>query len=239
MILRSTPIGDYDKRLVILTKEKGKITVFARGARRSKSSLSGKTNPFSFGQFRVGSGSSAYYLKQAEITNYFMEMGQDYERNCYGCYFLEFADYYSRENVEELLLLKLLYQSLRALIKDSIPNALVKYIFELKTIVINGEYPEFFVCMDCQQELQEGYFSVEKSGVFCPSCRQNRKDTIYIDSSLLYTIQYIITSNIETLYTFVLKEDTFCKFQKIMTLYRNYYIDKEFKSLTLLEEINQ
>lgn len=236
MILRSMPQGDYDKRLVILTKEKGKITVFARGARRSNHVLSGKTNSFSFGIFTIGNGSSAYYLKQADISNYFMEMGQDYERNCYGCYLLEFADYYTHECSDELPMLKLLYQSMRALLKDSIPNALVRTIFELKTLVINGEYPEVFRCMKCHKELTSGWFSVEKSGMFCKECHQEIKDGIYVDGSLLYAMQYIVTSDITKLYTFVLKEDIFRKFQKIMTLYRKRYIDKEFKSLALLEE---
>ena len=39
-------------------------------------------------------------------------------------------------------MLKLLYQSLRALLKPAIPNRLVRRIFELKTMVINGEYTE-------------------------------------------------------------------------------------------------
>lgn len=57
-----------------------------------------------------------------------------------------------------------------------------------------------------------------------------------MDASVLYTLQFIVTAEIEKLYTFVVKEDTFTIIKKIMTLYRQRYIDCEFKSLSVLEE---
>lgn len=56
-------------------------------------------------------------------------------------YFAEVADYYTRENNDEREMMKLLYQSLRALCADSLPNPLVQCVFECKAIAVNGEFP--------------------------------------------------------------------------------------------------
>lgn len=140
MVMKASPVGEYDKRLVLLTRERGKITAFARGAKRPGNMLMAPSRPFAFGQFRVFEGRDAYNLQSAEISNYFDALCMDMELSCYGQYFLEFADYYARENLDETHMLLLLYQSLRALTKPQIPNRLVQRIFELKAMVINGEY---------------------------------------------------------------------------------------------------
>lgn len=142
MVIRASAFGEADRRLVLLTRERGKITVFSRGCKRPGNALMAASRPFAFGTFYLVEGREAYNLQRAEIMNYFEEIAGDMEAACYGSYFLELADYYSRENLEGTDLLKLLYQSLRALLKPALPNPLVRRVFELKAMVLNGEYSQ-------------------------------------------------------------------------------------------------
>lgn len=141
IILKQSPVGEYDRHISLLTKERGKLSAFARGARKPGSRLAAATNPFSFGCFRLYEGRNSYTLSEADIQNHFEELRTDYIGACFGMYFAEVADYYTRENNDEREMLKLLYQSLRALCAPSLPNPLVRCIFECKAIAVNGEFP--------------------------------------------------------------------------------------------------
>lgn len=141
IILKAEPFGEYDRRIVILTKERGKIAAFAKGSRKQGSRLLAATNPFCFGEFKLFEGRTSYSVSEAVISNYFEELRDDFEGACYGMYFNEMMDYYTRENNDEKEMLKLLYQSLRALCHKGFTHSLVRYIFEIKALAINGEYP--------------------------------------------------------------------------------------------------
>lgn len=235
MVLSAAPIGEYDRRIVLLTKERGKLSAFAKGARRQNSALMGMTNPFSFGQFTLYEGRTAYNLMQANISNYFMELSTDFEGAYYGFYFMEFADYYTREYNDETQMLKLLYQSLRALVSKKFPYELIRCIFELKTLVINGEYPEVFQCTNCGAKDRGMVFSSKNHGLVCEECQSLASDGIALDDSTLYTLQYIVSSPIEKLYTFAVSKEVLLRLKKMMKQYLGMYVDKQFKSLEILE----
>ena len=142
MVLSAMPIGEYDRRIVILTKEMGKISAFAKGARRQGSALAAGSRPFSFGEFSLVVGRNSYTVRSMQISNYFENITQNFENTCMGTYFLEFAEYYTRENNDDTEMLKLLYQSLRALNVKSIKHRLVKTVYELKSMMISGDYSD-------------------------------------------------------------------------------------------------
>jgi len=238
MVLKSAPIGDYDKRVVILTKEMGKISAFAKGARKPNSPLIGVVNPFSFGQFTLYEGRSSYTICQASISNYFSELREDIERAYYGMYFLEFADYYTREFNDETAMLKLLYQSMRALVKKTISLPLIRYIFELKTISVNGEAPQVFQCVSCGYTEKQIVFSALKGGIVCGKCREHVQDAQKVSGSTLYTLQYIVSSSIEKLYTFTVSDEVFEELKAIVEYYVSIYVGREFKSLEILKVLN-
>ncbi len=141
MVLKHTASSDYDWVATIFTAERGKITAFARSARKPGNRLSGTVEPFCFGTFKLFAGRNSYNIVEADIENYFEGFRTDLEGACYGTFFLELASYYTRENAEDVDLLNLLYLSLRALLKDSIPNKLVRCIYELRALQTEGEYP--------------------------------------------------------------------------------------------------
>lgn len=207
IILKAEPVGEYDRRVVILTRERGKIAAFARGARKQGSRLLASTNPFCFGQFRIYEGRTAYSIAEAVISNYFEGLRDDFELACYGMYFLEVMDYYTRENSDETKMLGLLYQSLRALQHESLSNELVRYIFEIKALALNGEYPGL---------PEEG-----KS---------------YRDSTV-YAVSYIVNTGVEKLYTFTVTPEVLSELKEIADYYRKHFVDRKFKSLEILSQM--
>lgn len=236
MVLSAAPVGEYDKRVVLLTRERGKISGFARGARRQNSPLLAAVKPFSFGVFECFEGRSSYNIYQAQISNYFEKLSLDFEGAYYGMYFLEFADYYARENSDEKELLKLLYVSLRALENPRLDKRLVRYVYELRAMVINGEYPEAFCCVQCGGTENLSGYSREKSGMLCRECLGTSGEALL--ESTVYTIQYVISAPLEKLYTFTVSGEVLREFSQIQEHFRRTYIDRNFKTLPILESLN-
>lgn len=235
MVISSMAISEYDKRLVIITKELGKITAFARGARKPTSPFLAGSQPMAFGEFTLYRGRNSYTVTGIKINEYFSNTMSDVDSMYMGMYFLEFADYYGREGIEAGEPLKLLYLSMKALNAKVIPKELIRCIFELKMLVINGEYPNMFSCGNCGATEKLDLFDLSHNTMICNNCHGNIPEKRKVDSSTLYALQYIITSPINKLYTFKVTDPVLKQMESIIRTYVGKYVDKKFNSLEFLE----
>ena len=204
IVLSTMPIGEYDKRLLLLTREFGKISVFARGARRPNSPLIGAAVLFAFGSFELAEGRTAYSLRNAHITEHFDWVSQDMEALCYGSYFAEFSDYYGRENLDGTEAIKLLFCALRALKNDKLSRPLIRRVFELKAMELEGEY-----------------YDVPKTSV---------------PESAMRAWRYVLETPQEKLFRFTLDAEAEKAFGRAVEEMKQNFIEKNFRSLTVLEE---
>lgn len=208
IILSSQPVGEYDRRVVILTKERGKIACFARGARKPTSKLGGLTRVFSFGTFFVFEGRSSYNIHGAEIKNYFENVIKDYDATLYACYFCEIADYYGREGIESKDAINLLYGAISALKNPDLHPVLIKSVYEIRAVADQGECPP----------LEE---------IFKEPDRQFSENTIK-------AFNYVLTSVPEKLFKFTVGDETRETLEKISEKIIAYAIDKRLRSKEML-----
>ncbi len=239
MVLSAIPVGEYDKRMVLLTKERGKISAFAKGSRRPNSPLLAAANPFVLGSFTLYEGRTSYTVSQASPTHYFTELAQAQPGVYYGFYFLELADYFAREGVDAHETVNLLYVSLRALLNEKIPNELVRSIFEFRLLVIQGEYPQIFQCVSCGQEGSLLYFSQGLHGMVCRDCVKAASDLVSVEGNVLYTLQYIATAPLGRLYTFTVSDSVQRALGRLVSTYLKRNTDKHFKSLDILKMMTE
>lgn len=236
MVLSSMKINDYDKRLVILTKENGKLVAFAKGALKPNSQYVAGSQSFAFGEFILYEGKGSFNITQMNITKYFSELSEDFEAAYMAMYFCEFMTYITNESADEKEQLKLIYSALNALIKKNISNNLIRYIFEYKALTNMGVAPQCFECTKCGIEKVKAYSS-SNSGMYCLDCAKLEKIDKVLHDSTVYALQFISSAKSEKVFSFTVSEQVE-KEMKYITKYEvQKNIEQRFKTLEVMEGI--
>lgn len=236
IVLHEMPIGDYDKRLILLTKEQGKVTAFVKGARRSNSKMLAMTQLFAYGDYVLSQGKTSYNVYQAQLIESFHQLRQDVAQLTYGMYMLEFADYVAREEEENKVLMHWLLLSLNVLDKGRIDARLVIRIFELKAMSIIGYNPWLDDCVQCHEE-EVAFFSPEAGGVVCHNQGHGIKDLIKIHEGTLHAMRFILTQPMKEIYRFRLEQTELQALEMIMIQYIQHQLDHRFKTLEFLKQL--
>lgn len=203
IVIKEFFIGESDKIITLLVKEKGKISVSAKGARNQKSKFMAGTGLFCYSDFVIFEGRGFYSLTQCDLIESFYRLRNDIDKFYHASYFLELIDKTVLENMYSDEILLLLLRSLSVLSKDVLSPALIARIFEFKLLALSGFMPETKNCVYCRNELgcaEHFYFAHE--GVVCSNCEGSEKGLIKISEATLYTLNYILSSDFDGLFKF-------------------------------------
>lgn len=217
IVLSSMPVGEYDRRVTILTQEIGRIAAFVKGARRPKSAFSACSQSFTYAEFVLYEGRDSYNLSSFSNPVYFEELRTSLDAMYMGLYFCELLGYLTRENNDESDQFKLLYVALLALKKGELPLPLIRSVFELKAIAIYGE-----------ALVAEGpFYSRRGNGL----TKEEYAGSKRVDPSTLYAVQYLLAAKPSKLFSFTVSDKVLGELVYISNDYMKSHIDRPMKTL--------
>lgn len=147
LVLRTRKYSEADHLLTIFTPELGKISAIAKGARKAKGGMRGKTQPFVFGKYLLFKGQSLYVVTEAEIVSSFNRLSENVEKYAQASYLCELTDAFLEQDYPITELFSLLLSSLHFLnVEDE--SLLIPW-YQLQLLDILGYTPDFENCPIC------------------------------------------------------------------------------------------
>ena len=193
IVLHRINLGETDKILTLFTREKGKLSAVARGARKPLSKMPGATELFTHSRMQIAVGRSLDVVTQAEIVNAFSNTRADLARIAYASVITELADRFMEERDPHPEVFSLTLGALGALERESEPD-LVAQLFALHLLSGVGYRPHLENCVVGGEELGDGpvAFSPSLGGALCAAHRRRfadalavRPDTLALAGALL------------------------------------------------------
>lgn len=233
LVLHEMQIGDYDKRLILLSKDLGKITAFAKGAKKTNSKLLAGSQIFCYGDYILFKGKNNYNVNQVSLIEPFHNLRQNMDTLTYGLYVLEFIEFITVENHLDHELMKLTLKSLKQLELGHLNPELIIKIFELKAMSFLGYSPWVTSCVLCNATDNINTFSSQDGGVICERC-VGSKNVLTMNEGTRYTFEYILNQPMDVLFKFKLEDTVFNEFKYAVDQFVLQHLNKKFKALDFL-----
>ncbi len=234
IIIKETNSGEADKFITILLKDHGKVTVFCKGARNTKSKFLSSTSIFSYCEFVLFLGAKTPTLISSSLIESFYDLRLDYDRLVIATYFSKISETLILQEVNCDDFIRLLYVAFNNLTKDTQNIYLVKVVFEFKFLEILGVYPASNFCGNCNKDFEDFSNKVffDINGILCYNCRQNYLGkSILIDNSIVYIINFILNAEINKVFNFTTSDETLKKLQDCSTLFMSSNIAENFNTV--------
>ncbi len=181
IICHKYPYGESDLLISLFSRRHGRLTVIAKGAKRSRKRFPGRLELFSLLTFTAISRRSPALprLDECEIIHSFPRIQYQPRTFFTGCYFLEIVNRCCPERQDNQPLFRLLLELLAFLHRESGENrknfACQVRLFELQALACLGYAPRLDRCLVCGISAPaEPFFAPGLGGLVCTSCRRPR-----------------------------------------------------------------
>jgi len=238
IVLRRSDFGEADRLLTVLTPERGKLRLIAKGARKQSSRKSGHVELFSHGRYLVAIGHELDIITQAETIEPYIQLHEDLLRATYAYYIAELTDAFTADRDENRPLFDLLKNALGWLATAG-DLALVARYYELHLLGLAGYQPQLFICGGCHKSIEPGtnYFSAAQGSVYCADCGQDRPDATEVSTSALRVLRFLQTRDWETCRQLRLSTDTHTEIEHLLLHYITHHLERRLKSPDLVERM--
>ena len=162
--LKSYPLKESDKIVVMYSKDKGLIRAVAKGIKKTKSSLGARMEAFIANTLLLAKGRNMDIVSQAETVNAFAGTRKDLDKIFYSMYLTEIVNNFGVENdpcSEEIY--DTLYSALKSIANAQLKKDILLTVlkFQLKMMHISGFSPEFNTCLKSGCKIESNaYFMV-------------------------------------------------------------------------------
>ena len=141
IIRENNTVGEADRFVTLLTRDRGIVRASVRGARQLKNRNGSATQLLCYSRVSLYKGREKYIVDDAEPLQVFFEVRGQLDKLALAQYFCELAGVLApaEEQAEEEL--RLLLNALHYLAEDSRPSALIKAVTELRLLCRAGYMP--------------------------------------------------------------------------------------------------
>lgn len=225
---------EADRMVTLFSKEYGKLSAVAYGARRPSNRLAGSIQLFSQLDLSLEAGKAFDTIKQCEIKNSFRRVRENLFCMAYSSFLAEIVVELSAERQAEPRLFELLSEAL-TLISERNPR-LVALAAAWQIMEIAGYLPEYKVCVECGKDLQfPAFFDISAGGAVCGSCKIN--DALPIAQGTVVLIDSLVHLDLKRPGDFSVSGSSLLQTEAILIQYLLYCLDKPLKSLAFIRQI--
>jgi DNA repair protein RecO (recombination protein O) len=245
--LKSLDYGEADRIVQVYSRDRGRISVIAKGAKKGGSKLAGGCELLTVNRYQLAHGKNMATLCQYQTIESFVRNRADLLRLGYGLLFAELVLLLATEgdvDSERIYdLLKQALERLEALPPDAGSDIVVRIAtaFQMELLNAAGYRPVLSDCVSCGDELDMAdpwyAFSRNQGGVLCADCRHQTPDAsvVKVSTSTLKNLSEPPECFIAETWTHKHR----LKIQKFLQFYLSHQLEKQVRSydfvLQLLE----